>query len=155
MTHLSRTSDCLSRGVRRGARLPHAPARICPICFSLSCHAKHERSNSEKQSTFVFGITRQDRRISDKRPRSRHRSSKPNLKELGGKARGSIPPRATRFRNRKQEHETAAGFLDLLLLLPTAPDEKRSSSSWQERSSHKREGAGSTPASATKFYSGL
>src|SRR2546421_8264714 len=39
-------------------------------------------------------------------PRSRRRSSKPNLKELGGKARGSTPPRASninslRSRDRK------------------------------------------------------
>ena|SRR5215510_4278035 len=30
-------------------------------------------------------------------PRSRHRSSKPNLRELGGKARGSTPPRASKI----------------------------------------------------------
>src|SRR6185503_8491370 len=29
-------------------------------------------------------------------PRTRHRSSKPNLRELGGKARGSTPPRASK-----------------------------------------------------------
>jgi hypothetical protein len=30
-------------------------------------------------------------------PRSRHRSSKPNLQASGGKARGSTPPRASKI----------------------------------------------------------
>src|SRR5216684_2347983 len=36
--------------------------------------------------------------MSDIGPRSRRRSSKPNLQELGGKARGSTPPRASKIR---------------------------------------------------------
>ena len=59
-------------------------------------------------------------------PRSRHRSSKPNLRELGGKARGSTPPRASKFTN---------GCVAQTEL---------------EQASHKREVGGSTPPTATK-----
>src|SRR5713226_6102459 len=60
-------------------------------------------------------------------PRSRHRSSKPNLQELGGKARGSTPPRASKIIN---------GCVAQAEL---------------EQASHKREVGGSTPPTARSF----
>ena len=60
-------------------------------------------------------------------PRSRRRSSKPNLQELGGKARGSTPPRASKITN---------GCVAQAEL---------------EQASHKREVGGSTPPTARSF----
>src|SRR4030095_3027644 len=77
VTHPGRTSDCSGAWSFREAPRPHAPTK------------------SYVQSSASFGPWTLDvgfRLIHGSR--SRHRSSKPNLQEPGGKARGSTPPRA-------------------------------------------------------------
>ena len=76
--------DCLGSWSSQRRVGLHAPTR-CPTCFSLSSTLKWSRFESQRQAEAcrTFG------------PRSRHRSSKPNLQESGGKARGSTPPRAS------------------------------------------------------------
>ena len=87
------------------------------------CSSNWAEQLSRKQQCVSSNLT-----IASKRgPCSRRRSSKPNLQELGGKARGSTPPRASKIRNGCVAQEEL------------------------EQASHKREVGGSTPPTATKF----
>lgn len=119
MTHPGRTVTVWDRGVRRGVvGLTPRPNSLRIADFQLPIDQVPMGLRQNRQLTIGnrqwFG------------PRSRHRSSKPNLQELGGKARGSTPPRASKFTN---------GCVAQTGL---------------EQASHKREVGGSTPPTATK-----
>jgi hypothetical protein len=118
VTHLGRTVTVRERGVSRGA---------------LASRPGHSLFNVQRHQSNVFGVapklwTLDVRLWASLGPRSRRRSSKPNLQELGGTARGSTPPRASKIRN---------GCVAQAEL---------------EQASHKREVGGSTPPTVTKSY---
>jgi hypothetical protein len=77
--------DCRERGVRRGATAsrPDHTWR-CSSNWIERLFRKQQVVSSNLTITSISG------------PRTRHRSSKPNLRELGGQARGSTPPRASK-----------------------------------------------------------
>jgi hypothetical protein len=109
-----------SRPDQFAARWQSAAATPIWVEIQIDC----PRAN---QSAVVASLCR---RTPKSGPRSRRRSSKPNLQELGGKARGSIPPRASTI---------IKGCVAQTEL---------------EQASHKREVGGSTPPTARSFSIG-
>jgi hypothetical protein len=79
--------DCQGAWSSQRRDRPHAPALLIADCGIRIADRKQVSKIRILHSTI---------RNSDG-PRSRHRSSKPNLQELGGKARGSTPPRASKI----------------------------------------------------------
>ena len=85
-------------------------------------------------------------------PRSRHRSSKPNLQEPGGTARGSTPPRASNHKFQVARFKSQVTDIELETLnlkLETIPGCVAQAA---EQASHKREVGGSNPPTATKLF---
>ena len=110
--------DCLGSWSSKRRRRPHAPT------FSIAdCGIRIADRKQVSQIRILHSAIR-----NSDGPRSRRRSSKPNLQELGGKARGSTPPRASKIRN---------GCVAQTGL---------------EQASHKREVGGSTPPTARSFF---
>ena len=82
-------------------------------------------------------------------PRSRRRSSKPNLQELGGKARGSTREIKT-YRFAIKNFSCVSHGLKLLRGLPKFENGCVAQTEL-EQASHKREVGGSTPSTARSF----
>ena len=132
--------DCLGAWSSKRHGRPHAPALSIADCGIRIADRKQVSQIRILHSTI---------RNSDG-PRSRRRSSKPNLLELGGKARGSTREIKT-YRFAIKNFSCVSHGLKLLRGLPKSENGCVAQTA-SEQASHKREVGGSTPPTARSFF---